>query len=242
MIEVKNVSKSYGKNLALDDVSFSINNGEIVGLLGPNGAGKSTVMNIMTGCLSCDGGQVLINDIDILNEPMKAKTQIGYLPEQPPLYTDMKVGEYLDFVYDLKKCQLDREKHLDEILNLTKTLEVRKRLIKNLSKGYKQRVGIAGALVGNPNILIFDEPTAGLDPKQIIEIRNLTRKLGRTHTIMVSSHILAEMQSVCDRVVIINEGKILADEKVNEISQAVQQNKRLRIKVCGTQRDRKSVV
>ena len=196
MIEVKNLSKSYGSKLAVDGISFTAGESEILGFLGPNGAGKSTTMNMLTGYLSSSGGQALINGVDILEDPVRAKKDIGYLPELPPLYLDMTVMEYLNFVYDLKKCRLPKRSHLDEICRLVKITDVQKRVIRNLSKGYKQRVGLAQALVGNPKVLILDEPTVGLDPKQIIEIRTLIKKLGKNHTVILSSHILSEVQAV----------------------------------------------
>ena len=193
MVEVKNLVKRYGQHYALNDVSFSIGDGEIVGLLGPNGAGKSTMMNILTGYLAATAGEVSIGGISITEDPTAVKKMVGYLPEQPPLYPDMTVEEYLTFVYELKGCKLEKEPHLREICDAVKLSDVRHRLIRNLSKGYKQRVGIAEALVGNPKILIFDEPTVGLDPKQIIEIRNLLRTLARKHTVILSTHILPEV-------------------------------------------------
>lgn len=237
MIEINNLVKRYGKHYALDGISFSVEKGEIVGFLGPNGAGKSTTMNIITGFLSSDSGEVKVGGVDILDEPDKVKSLIGYLPELPPLYTDMTVGEYMDFVYDLKKCTLNKKAHLEEIAKVTKTLDVQNRLIKNLSKGYRQRVGIAQALVGDPQVIIFDEPTVGLDPKQIIETRNLIRRLGRNHTVILSTHILSEVQAVCDRIVIIENGRIIADEKTEEITTAVNQNRRYNVKICGSQRE-----
>ena len=194
MIKIEHLVKNYGATCAVDDISFEVNDGEIVGLLGPNGAGKSTTMNILTGYLSCDSGKASIDGIDILNDPLNAKRRIGYLPEQPPLYLDMTVREYLNFNYELKGCKLDREKHLAEICDVAKISDVTGRVIRNLSKGYRQRVGIAQALIGNPRVIIFDEPTVGLDPKQIIEIRNLIRNLGREHTVILSTHILQEVQ------------------------------------------------
>lgn len=212
MIEVKSLSKKYGGYLAVDNISFSIKKGEVVGFLGPNGAGKSTVMNIITGYLSYTKGNVTVDGIDIIENPEAAKRRIGYLPEMPPLYTDMNVKEYLYFVYDLKKVKFPKVAHIKEIMRLVKIEEVQNRLIKNLSKGYRQRVGFAAALVGNPDVLILDEPTVGLDPKQIIDIRNLIAKLGKNHTIILSSHILSEIQAVCERVIIINRGQIIADD------------------------------
>jgi ABC-2 type transport system ATP-binding protein len=221
MIEVKNLTKKYGAKTAVDNLSFTVADGEILGFLGPNGAGKSTTMNILTGYLSSEDGQALINGIDILSEPIKAKKNIGYLPEQPPLYMDMTVGDYLNFIYSLKKCKLPKKGHIEEVCKLTKITDVYKRVIKNLSKGYRQRVGIAQALIGNPPILILDEPTVGLDPKQILEIRTLIKKLGKRHTVILSSHILSEIQSTCDRVIIINQGKIAADGTVETLTQNV---------------------
>lgn len=237
MIEIKNLVKRYGNHFALDDISFTINDGEIVGFLGPNGAGKSTTMNIITGYLSATSGTAVIDGHDILEDAMQAKKLIGFLPEQPPLYIDMSVWEYLSFVYDLKGCTFNKRKHLEEICELVKVLDVKDRLIKNLSKGYKQRVGIAGALVGNPKIIIFDEPTVGLDPQQIIDIRNLIRNLGRNHTVILSTHIMQEVQAVCDRIVVINNGKIIADEKTASFNNAVSQNTRYRVKISGPQRE-----
>ena len=214
MIKIEHLVKNYGTNCAVDDISFEIKKGEIVGFLGPNGAGKSTTMNILTGFLSSTTGIVEVAGVNVLDDPMEAKRHIGYLPEQPPLYLDMTVEEYLIFVYNLKGCKLNRTKHLEEICEVVKIKDVYKRLIKNLSKGYRQRVGIAQALIGNPEIIIFDEPTVGLDPKQIIEVRNLLRNLGKDHTVILSTHILQEVQAVCDRIIIINKGKIVADEQI----------------------------
>lgn len=235
MIEINNLVKNYGTKFAVDDISFKIGKGEIVGFLGPNGAGKSTTMNILTGYLSSTSGEAKVGGIDILENPNEAKKLIGFLPEQPPLYIDMTVDEYLNFVYEIKNCRLNRKKHLEEIRQVTKIDDVHGRLIKNLSKGYRQRVGIAQALVGNPPVIIFDEPTVGLDPKQIIEIRNLIRNLGQTHTVILSTHILSEVQSVCDRIIIINEGKIIADEKTENITRVVEENRRYSLKICGPQ-------
>ena len=186
MIEVRNLTKRYGDKQAVNDISFSVEKGEILGFLGPNGAGKSTTMNMLTGYISSTSGQILINGVDILEDPIKAKANIGYLPEIPPLYVDMTVDSYLGFMYDLKKCKLPRKAHLKEICDLCKISGVRHRLIRNLSKGYKQRVGLAQALINNPPVLILDEPTVGLDPNQIIEIRTLIKKLGKNHTVILS--------------------------------------------------------
>ena len=233
MIEVKNLTKRYGSKTAVDNVSFTADNGEILGFLGPNGAGKSTTMNILTGYLSSTEGQALINGIDILEEPVKAKKLIGYLPEQPPLYLDMTVMEYLKFVYSLKKCKLPIKSHLGEICDLVKITEVKNRVIKNLSKGYKQRVGLAQALVGNPPVLILDEPTVGLDPKQIIEIRSLIKKLGKNHTVILSSHILPEVQAVCDKIVIINRGKLVANDTSDKLVQNLSGDHKLIVRAEG---------
>ena len=237
MIKIEHLVKNYGSNCAVDDISLEISKGEIVGFLGPNGAGKSTTMNILTGYLSATEGTVEVAGVNILDDPREAKKHIGYLPEQPPLYFDMTVEEYLNFAYELKNCKLDRKKHLSEICEAVKIKDVYKRLIKNLSKGYRQRVGIAQALIGNPEIIIFDEPTVGLDPKQIIEVRNLLRELGKSHTVILSTHILQEVQAVCDRIIIINKGKIVADEQTENVSRAVNSNRRFQIKVCGPQRE-----
>ena len=233
MIEVKNLSKSYGDKKAVDNISFKANDGEILGFLGPNGAGKSTTMNILTGYLSSTSGEAYINGKEILEDPIAAKKEIGYLPEFPPLYLDMTVKEYLYFVYELKGCKLPRNTHLKEICELVKIDNVYNRIIKNLSKGYKQRVGLAQALVGNPNVLILDEPTVGLDPKQIIEIRTLIRKLGKNHTVILSSHILTEVQAVCDRIVVINQGKIVADDTADNLSNTLTADHKLIARIDG---------
>ena len=237
MIKIEHLVKNYGPNCAVDDISFEIKKGEIVGFLGPNGAGKSTTMNILTGFLSMTSGSVAIAGLDILDNPLEAKKHIGYLPEQPPLYTDMTVEEYLIFVYNLKNCKLNRDKHLEEICEVVKIKDVYKRVIKNLSKGYRQRVGIAQTLIGSPEVIIFDEPTVGLDPKQIIEVRNLIRTLGKDHTVILSTHILQEVQAVCDRIIIINKGKIVADELTENITRAVENNRRFTAKICGPQKE-----
>ncbi len=219
MIEISNLVKYYGNKKAVDHITFTVNKGEILGFLGPNGAGKTTTMNILTGYLSATSGTVKINGFDILEFPEEAKKQIGYLPELPPLYMDMTVIEYLKFICELKKVpKKDRIRQLAEIMRLVRIADVSGRLIHNLSKGYKQRVGIAQALVGNPEVLVLDEPTVGLDPKQIIEIRNLIRTLSEKHTVILSSHILPEVQAVCDRVVIINKGKIVAIDSPKALS------------------------
>lgn len=237
MVKVENLVKRYGSNYALSDISFEIGEGEIVGLLGPNGAGKSTAMNIITGFLGATSGRAYVGGIDILENPIEAKKLIGFLPEQPPLYSDMTVMEYLNFVYDLKGCTLDREAHLDEIIQVVKINEVKNRLIRNLSKGNKQRVGIAQALIGDPKVVIFDEPTVGLDPKQILAVRNLLRTLAKRHTVILSTHILAEVQAVCERVIIINKGKIIADERTEDIVKTIEDGYRYRVKICGPARE-----
>ena len=213
MIEVKNLTKRYGKHLAVDDLSFTVEKGQIYGFLGPNGAGKSTTMNIMTGYLGATSGEILINGHDILREPQEAKKCIGYLPEQPPLYMEMTVWEYLNFAAELKKIPKDEvKKQIEKVVKLTRLEEVQDRLIHNLSKGYKQRVGLAQAILGFPEIIILDEPTVGLDPKQIIEIRELIRTLAKNHTVILSSHILAEVREVCDYIMIIAKGKLVASD------------------------------
>lgn len=237
MIEIKNLKKDYGGHLAVNDISFTINDGEILGFLGPNGAGKSTTMNIITGYLSATEGSISVNGFDILEEPKQAKKEIGYLPEIPPLYLDMTVKEYLNYVYDLKGVKIPKGPHIEEICRLVKIKNVYHRLIKNLSKGYRQRVGIAQALLGNPKVLILDEPTVGLDPKQIIEIRNLIRMLGKHHTVILSSHILSEIQAVCDRVIVINKGKIIADDTPENLSSNLSDDHSLVVVLEGQQED-----
>lgn len=217
MIKVKNLSKSYGDNLAVKQISFEIEKNGIIGFLGPNGAGKSTTMNMITGYISMSGGSVQIGDVDILQDPMEAKRQIGYLPELPPLYKDLTVDEYLTFVYGLKKCRLNRKQHIQEVCEEVGISPIRNRLIGNLSKGYQQRVGIAQALIGNPKILILDEPTVGLDPSQIIQIRNLIRKLGESRIVILSTHILSEVQIMCERIILISQGRVIVDDTIENI-------------------------
>lgn len=231
MIKVKNLTKFYGKHTAVKDINFEINKGEIVGFLGPNGAGKTTTLNIITGYLSPSEGSVEIDGIDIIENPA-VKKKIGYLPDVPPLYMDMTVGEYLDFVYSIKKADpLSKSKAIDEILNVVKIGDVKNRLIKNLSKGYRQRVGIAQALIGNPEILILDEPTSGLDPMQIIEIRNLIKSIGQNRTVFLSSHILSEIEAVCSRIIIINKGQIVASGTPEELRSHIQGSRKLKLKI-----------
>jgi ABC-2 type transport system ATP-binding protein len=238
LIEVKNLVKRYGNHLALDNVSFTIEKGEVVGFLGPNGAGKSTTMNIITGYLSSTEGDVLVDGLSVLDEPEKAKAKIGYLPEIPPLYTDMTVNEYLSFVCDLKK--VPASKKAETITRITKQVrisDVRKRLIRNLSKGYKQRVGIAQALIGDPEVLILDEPTVGLDPKQITEVRDLIKGLSENHTLIISSHILAEVQNVCDRVIIINKGRVVATDTPDNLAKSAIKSNKLELRIKGSKND-----
>ncbi len=242
MIEVKNIVKQYGDKRAVNDISFRIDSGEIVGFLGPNGAGKSTTMNILTGYLSATSGTAVIDGIDILENPTAAKKLIGFLPEQPPLYMDMTVKEYLNFVYDLKACKFPRKEHLQEIMELMKIQDVSGRMIKNLSKGYRQRVGFAQALVGNPPVLILDEPTVGLDPRQIIEIRNLIQRLGKKHTVILSTHILQEVQSVCDRIIVINKGQLVADGNADTITYKTAGNRKLVARIAGPKAEIKKTI
>ena len=238
LIQVENLTKRYGQHLALDNVSFTVNKGEILGFLGPNGAGKSTTMNIITGYISATEGTVKVDGLDILEQPQEAKKKIGYLPELPPLYMDMTVEEYLRFVCRIKKVEKNKEKEtLYKVMELVKINDMRKRLIKNLSKGYKQRVGLAQAMIGSPEVLILDEPTVGLDPKQIIEIRNLIKGLGKQHTIILSSHILSEVSAVCDRVMIIDKGKIVASDSPDNLSRRMSQSNRLVLRIQGPKQD-----
>lgn len=237
MIEVQNLTKQYGAKKAVDSLNFTVNDGEILGFLGPNGAGKSTTMNMLTGYISSTSGKALINGVDILDDPINAKKNIGYLPEIPPLYLDMTVKDYLNFVYDLKKCKIPRKAHLEDVCGLVKITDVYNRIIRNLSKGYKQRVGLAQALIGNPPILILDEPTVGLDPKQIIEIRTLIKKLGKKHTVILSSHILPEIQAVCDRIIIINRGKIAADDTTENLTKNITTDHRLIARIDGAREE-----
>jgi ABC-2 type transport system ATP-binding protein len=235
LIQVENISKHYGRHIAVDGLNFTVQKGEILGFLGPNGAGKSTTMNIITGYLSATTGSVKVDGLDILEYPREVKAKIGYLPEFPPLYPDMTVTEYLDFVSEIKKVAAAAKKQsLEKIMDLVKIGDVRGRLIKNLSKGYKQRVGLAQALLGNPQILILDEPTVGLDPKQIIEIRGLIQQLGQEHTIILSSHILPEISAVCERVIIINRGRIVAGDTPENLSKGLTASSKLILRVAGT--------
>ncbi|WRS26782.1 ATP-binding cassette domain-containing protein [Oscillospiraceae bacterium MB08-C2-2] len=236
MIEIKNLTKRYGDKKAVDNISFTVQDGEILGFLGPNGAGKSTTMNIITGYLSSTEGTVTVDGDEILESPQKVKAKIGYLPEMPPLYLDMTVREYLTFMFDLKKVKLPRRQHLEEIAGKVGITDVFNRMIRNLSKGYRQRVGLAQALLGNPQLLILDEPTVGLDPKQIIEIRGLIKELGEKHTIILSSHILPEVQATCQRVIVINKGRIMADDTPDNLSKSMSTDHRLTVRIAGPEK------
>ena len=236
MIEVKNLVKRYGNHLAVDHLSFTVEKGQIYGFLGPNGAGKSTTMNIITGYLASTEGTVIVDGHDILKEPEAAKRCIGYLPEQPPLYMDMTVGEYLAFVTELKQIKKGERKEMaKKVMEMTGTWEVKDRLIKNLSKGYRQRVGLAQALVGFPEILILDEPTVGLDPKQMIEIRSMIRELSKDHTVILSSHILSEVSAVCDHILILSKGKLAASDTPENLSRAMAGEQKLSLLIKGTE-------
>ena len=218
VIEISNLTKRYGNNKAVDNISFTVSKGEILGFLGPNGAGKSTTMNMLTGYLSKDSGTAKVCGFDILENPKEVKKRIGYLPEQPPIYPEMTPKEYLDFVCDLKGVKENKDAHIAGAMASVGISEMGGRLIKNLSKGYKQRVGLAGALIGDPEVLILDEPTVGLDPRQIIDIRRFIKELGKEKTIILSTHILQEVSAVCDRVIIINKGKIVAEDTLENLS------------------------
>ena len=230
MIEVRHLSKRYGTHLAVDDLSFSIDRGVVYGFLGPNGAGKSTTMNIMTGCLGATEGEVLIDGHNVAEEPMEAKKHIGYLPELPPLYGDMTPEEYLHFVARAKGLRREESaRQIETVMEKTRIADVRKRLIRNLSKGYRQRVGIAQALLGNPEVIILDEPTVGLDPAQIIEIRELIRELGKEHTLVLSSHILSEVQAVCDSILILSKGRLVACDTAENLTKLMRGRENLRL-------------
>ncbi len=243
MIEIQNLTKEYGKIKAVDNISFTVEKGEILGFLGPNGAGKSTTMNILTGFVSSTSGSVKVAGYDVLEDPVEVKKHIGYLPELPPLYMDMTVNEYLDFCANLKSVpSKDWKNQKKDIMELVKITHVSHRLIKNLSKGYKQRVGLAQALVGTPEVLILDEPTVGLDPKQIIEIRKLIKALGKNHTIILSTHILPEVSAICDRVVIINKGKIAAIDTPENLSKKLADFSRFTVTIAGPENKVKDVL
>ena len=237
MIKAEHLTKHYGSHVAVRDVNFEIGEGEVVGFLGPNGAGKSTTMNMLTGCLAMTDGRVTVDGIDITENPTEARRRIGYLPEQPPLYVDMTVEEYLSFVYELRRVTLPRAAHIADVMRVVQVTDMRRRLIAHLSKGYRQRVGIAAALLGDPPVLIFDEPTVGLDPKQIMEVRNLLRTLGKKHTVILSTHILPEVQAVCDRLLIIRDGELIADRPTDELTRVIRDGRRYRLKVAGPQNE-----
>ena len=235
MIEVSNLTKKYGDHIAVDHLSFRVEKGQIYGFLGPNGAGKSTTMNIITGYLAATEGTVTIDGKDIQKDPEEAKRSIGYLPELPPLYVDMTVREYLEFVAELKKVpKKERKQQIDEVMEMTQITDMQQRLIKNLSKGYRQRVGLAQAILGYPEVIILDEPTVGLDPKQIIEIRDLIRKLGENHTVILSSHILSEVSAVCDHIMIIAHGKLVASDSPENLQKLMSGSMELDLEVKGS--------
>lgn len=242
MIEVKNVTKKYGKAVAVDGISFEIKEGEIVGLLGPNGAGKSTTMNMLTGYIEQTSGEIVVDGFDMLKKPKKAKREIGYMPEGVPLYTDLTVREFITYMAEIKKVDRKiRKEQVEKIIEKTGLKDVEKKLIKNLSRGYKQRTGMAGAMVGEPKILILDEPTVGLDPKQITEIRNLIKELGKTHTIILSSHILSEVSQICNKVIIINKGKLVAIDTPEHLEEKVSNKNCIYITVEDTQNNMDSI-
>lgn len=236
MIEVRELTKSYGDKLALDHVSFSIDSGQVVGLLGLNGAGKSTTMNILTGYISATDGRVTIDGHDIVSESKAAKKVIGYMPEQPAFYPELRVDEHLNFICDLKgvtKNRAEREAHIADICERVGITHMRRRMVRNLSKGYRQRVGFAQALIGHPKVIILDEPTVGLDPSQIVEIRKLIKESGRDNTVIVSSHILSEIQAICNRIIVLNAGRIVADGSPDQLSSQLNSTNRIRVRVRG---------
>lgn len=234
MIEVTDLTKKYGNHVAVDHLSFKVEKGQIYGFLGPNGAGKSTTMNMLTGYLAATEGKVTINGKDIQKEPEEARKSIGYLPELPPLYTEMTVAEYLKFVAELKKVpRQERGRQIEEVMEMTRITDMSSRLIKNLSKGYRQRVGLAQAILGYPEVIILDEPTVGLDPKQIIEIRDLIKRLGETHTIILSSHILSEVSAVCDHIMIIAHGKLVASDSPEGLERLMSGSGELKLEIKG---------
>jgi ABC-2 type transport system ATP-binding protein len=238
LIEVKNLVKKYGSHIAVDHLSFTVEKGEILGFLGPNGAGKSTTMNMMTGYISATEGTVEINGYDVYDDPVEAKKSIGYLPEMPPVYPEMTVEEYLNFVMNLKKVpKKAREKMLADIMYKTQITDMADRLIKHLSKGYRQRVGLAQAIVGYPEVIILDEPTVGLDPEQIIEVRSLIKKLAEEHTVLISSHILSEIKEICDKVLIINHGKKVVMDKIENLPKHLANASTLTLEVKGSKSD-----
>ena len=238
LITVSHLTKRYGAHTAVSDVSFTIEKGKVYGFLGPNGAGKSTTMNIITGCLAATEGEVTIDGYDIFEEPLEAKKRIGYLPEIPPLYTDMTPTEYLRFIARARGCSgAEARKQMNDAMERARVTEVKNRLIRNLSKGYRQRVGIAQALIGNPEVIILDEPTVGLDPKQIIEIRELIRELGKTHTVILSSHILSEVSAICDEILILSGGKLVADDTPENLTALFAQQNGIHLTVKGALSD-----
>lgn len=243
MIEVEKLTKKYGDHVAVDNLSFRVERGMIYGFLGPNGAGKSTTMNMMTGYIAATSGTVKINGYDILKNPEQAKKSIGYLPELPPVYQDMTVYEYLKFVAELKKVKRSEQKaQIEDVMAQTRIEDVQNRLIKNLSKGYKQRVGLAQAIIGYPEVLILDEPTVGLDPKQIIEIRELIRELAKKHTIILSSHILSEVSAVCDHIMIISKGKLVASDTPEGLVTRLKGGRQLMMSVQGEQSELEEIL
>ena len=232
MIEVKHVTKKYGNFTAVDDISFTIKDNEVVGFLGPNGAGKSTTMNMITGYIEPTSGKIIVNDYDISKDPKKVKRQIGYMPESTPLYNDLTVREFVNYMADLKYVKRkEKKERVDKVLKDVGLTDVQKKLIRNLSRGYKQRVSMAGALIGDPKVLILDEPTVGLDPKQITEIRDLIRKLGKNHTVILSSHILSEVSQICEKVIIINKGKLLAVDTPSNLEEKFEDDNRIYVTV-----------
>ncbi len=238
MIEVKNVVKKYGDFTAVENINFNIKEGEIVGLLGPNGAGKSTTMNMLTGFIEPTEGEIIINGYDITKKSQKAKKQIGYMPEGVPLYNDLTVKEFVSYMADLKMIsKRDKKENIRKVIEQTNLSDVQNKLIRNLSRGYKQRVSMAGALVGAPKILILDEPTVGLDPKQITEIRTLIKSLGKSHTIILSSHILSEVSQICEKVIIINKGKIIAIASPKELEEKVKNENSVQVTIEEKEKD-----
>lgn len=243
MIEVTELTKSYGDKRGVENITFSINKGEIVGLLGPNGAGKSTIMKMIAGYLFPDSGTIVVDGFDILDNPKEVSKRIGFLSEIPPLYMDMSVADYLNFICEIRGISSkQRKSHKEEIMELTKISHVSQRLIKNLSKGYRQRVGLAQALVGMPELLIFDEPTVGLDPKQITEVRNLIKELSKDHTVIVSSHILPEINMICEKIIIINEGHIVAQDTIKNLSNGIEGKNHFIVRVKGETEKVKKVI
>lgn len=238
MIEITHLTKKYGNHVAVDDLSLTVEKGKIYGFLGPNGAGKSTTMNMITGYLGATSGEIKINGFDILKQPQEAKKSIGYLPEMPPLYVEMTVKEYMRFVAELKQIpKSERQEAVEKAMEMTGITEMKERMIRNLSKGYKQRVGMAQAILGFPEIIILDEPTVGLDPKQMIEVRELIKKLGEDHTVILSSHILSEISAVCDHIFIISKGKLVASDTTENLTAKMQGGMELILEIKGAEED-----